>query len=372
LGVEYYAIIFDKQQDDSVYLLKRIDLMPIDLVIRMAMAVFLLLLVSQAHAIRVTNLYEATVPVKNQTPSARAAALQDVLRQIVIKVTGQSVLPASMSRQSSQIQHMVEQFGYESRQKTATARPKLYLRAKLNSTRVKQLIREAGLPIWPEERPATLVWLAIDDDSGRQIMAEDSSHKAIALLQKTADKRGLPIVLPLMDLQESSVVGFEVIAAMQPEALQPPSEKYASQHVLIGHIQQVDGGLWRGRWKSIDNEQLTTTPAGPLSDAIAAGINPLATRIARQFSSHIYVDSEQYMDLVVDDVRGATDYAHSLTYLQSLSLVSQVDVVGVDQQGVNFRLHTRADLAAILQVIELGHVLYARDTIDQLVFGLNP
>jgi hypothetical protein len=340
---------------------------------RVVAFVLLMIISSQGYAIHVDNLYEAAVPVADQNPSTRAAALKDVLREVIVKVTGQSVVPASLFQQSLRIEHMVEQFGYESRQKSPTAPRRLHLWAKLNPTGVKQLIRQAGLPIWPEERPETLIWMAIEDNAGRLIMAEDSSHKAVDQLHQAANQRGLPIILPLMDLQESSMVNFDAIAAMQLDQLQLPSAKYASQHVLVGHIQQVEGDHWRGRWRLLgDGEQVITTSPGPLSDVIQAGVNPLASRIAQQFSSYSYVDSEQYIDLAVDDINGAADYAHSLKYLQSLSLVSQVDVVGVEKRMVNFRLHTRADLAAVLKVIDLGRVLYARDTVDRLVFGLNP
>jgi hypothetical protein len=333
----------------------------------------LLVLAGSAKASGPDQLYEAAVPVKNQSPATRAAALKEVLRSVAIKVTGLDVIPNSFFQQPLRLEDLVQQFGYESRQRTQAGRPQLQLWAKLDAVGVKQLIRQAGLPIWPEERPATLVWLAVEDPAGRQILAEGSEHPALTLLNELAERRGLPVVLPLMDLQESSLVDFDVVSAMQLEPLVSPSDKYGSHYVLVGHLQMLEKGLWRGRWKLIgENEQVSTTPAGPLSDVLAAGINPLASRIAQQFSSLSYVDSEQYIDLSIDDINGAADYARSLKYLQSLSLISQVDVVGADQQMVNFRLHTKADMASVLQVIGLGRVLYARDTIDQLVFGLNP
>ena len=333
----------------------------------------LLLLVYPAHAVRMQNLYEAAVPVADQSPDTRKAALREILRSVVVKVTGQGVIPNSFFQPPPRMDNLVEQFGYESRSVENNNQRQLYLWSRLNPVRVKQLIRQAGLPIWPEERPATLVWLAVDDTADRQILAEGDEHIVLDSLQLAAEHRGLPIVLPLMDLEESSMVEYESIAAMQMDPLRIPSGKYASHHVLVGHIQRVDKGLWRARWKLMgEDEQVITTPVGPLADIVASGINPLASRIAGQFSSVTYIDSEQYIDLAIDDINGAADYARSLNYLESLSLVSQVDVVGVQDRKVNFRLHTKADLASVLQVIDLGRVLYARDTIDQLVFGLNP
>jgi hypothetical protein len=323
-------------------------------------------------AVQVDHLYEASVPVADQNPSSRVAALREILKKVVTKVSGQSVLPASLIREAGSIEHMVEQFGYDSKQENGGRQLQLW--AKLNPDSVKRLIRDAQLPVWPEERPATLVWIGIEDSAGREVLAEGSKNETMSLLQEVATERGLPIVLPIMDLQESSVITPDVLAAMQAEVITLASEKYGTDYVLTGYLQRTDAGLWRGRWKLAgEGERLVTTAPGPLADIIHAGIDPLATRIASQFASYSYVDGEQYIDLAIDDINGAEDYARSLNYLRSLSVVSNVDVIGVDKQRVNFRLHTRADLASVMQVIGLGRVLYARDNIiDQLVFGLNP
>ena len=328
---------------------------------------------SNLQAVQVNNLYEASVPVASQSPSSRVAGLKDILRKIVIKVSGLSTVSASSLKQAGSIEHMVEQFGYDSKE-TNTGKRQLYLWARLNPTSVKRLVRDLGLPVWPEERPATLIWIGIEEVGGQQVLAEGGEHESLTLLREAAGERGLPLVLPIMDLQESSIINPNVIAAMQTESLAASSEKYGAAYVLAGYLQRGEDNLWSGRWKVLgETEKTVTTAPGTLSDVIQAGINPLATRIAGQFASYSFTDGEQYIDLAIDDINGAEDYARSLKYLQSLSVVSNVDVIGVDKQKVDFRLHTRADMASVLQVIGLGRVLYARENvIDQLVFGLNP
>lgn len=327
-----------------------------------------LFLVQPAWAV---ELYKATVPVASQSPQDRSKGLQKILLDVIVKVSGQSVLPASLQKDAGRVKNLVEQFGYDSRQ--VDGKRQLYLWAKLNPGGVKQLIRRAGLPVWPEERPVTLVWLAVEDGTERQILSEDSAHEVLESVYQAVDKRGLPIVLPLMDLAERSEIDYGRVAALNPEYLARASEKYASQYVLIGHVQRVGKDRWRARWHFTGGEgRVLQTPVGPLSDIMAAGIDPLASQIARQFSSFSYRDDTQYIDVIVDDIGGAADYARSLNYLESLSPVTQVDVMAINGGQASYRLHTRADIASVLQVIALGRVLYARDSIDQFVFGLNP
>lgn len=324
-----------------------------------------------AYAVRVDTLYEAAVPVASQSPRERSRGLQEILQQVVVKVSGQNVLPAGLMQGGSRLQDMVVQFGYESRQEADEQR--LYLWAKLSQVSIKQLIRQAGLPVWPEERPATLLWLAVEDSDEQQVIAEDSDHVILQEIKAAAEKRGLPVIFPIMDLAESGLADYRKVAVLDPLQLAPVSEKYASQYVLMGHIQQVGKKHWRARWRVAGTQgEIFSTPVGPLSDVLAAAIDPLASYVASQFSSFSHRDDPQYFDVTIDDVGGAADYAKSLKYLQSLSPITRVDVLSLDGQEISYRLHTRADMAAVLQVIELGRVLYARDAIDRLVFGLNP
>ena len=320
-------------------------------------------------AARVAGLYEAAVPIAAQDAGLRAAAVRQALRAVVTKVSGQSALPAYFNNEQLNAEYLVEQFGYETQDEADGRR--LYLRVRLNQQRVDQLIRDHGMRVWPEERPLTLLWLAVADADGRRVLGEDSPHAALALARAEAARRGLPLVLPLMDLTESALVPFAVIAEGRAEAIARASEKYAGQHIFIGVIRQ-QGEQWQGRWHVLGQpEPPLIAPPGSLEHVVASGIYPLVTRVGRQFSG-IYSDSPQYHEMVIDDINAAADYARSLQYLRSLSPGEHVDVVGIDQDGIHFRLHTRADIASVLHVIGIDRVLFARDSVDRLVFGLNP
>lgn len=337
-----------------------------------ALILFVLMSIAlPVYAVKVEGLYEAMVPVASQNAALRKIALRDVLRAVVVKVSGKTDLPTYFDDQGLSVEHMVEQFGYNT--KMLDGERQMHLWARLNPQLVRQVIRDQGLPIWPVERPVTLVWLAIEDNENRQILAEGSQHDVLSQLQLEAERRGLPLTLPVMDLSESAVVDYLQVASLDAQALQEVSERYASQYLLIGHLQHYGDGQWSARWSMNGSPIVTQLPQQAiLQDAIRSGIDPLATTIAEQFSSFSRSDNPQYLDVIVDDIASPADYARSLKYLRSLSLINRVDVVRLSPQGMHFRLHTRADIAAVLQVIGIGRVLYARDTIDQLIFGLNP
>ena len=321
-----------------------------------------------AHAVKVPDLYEAMVPIASQAEELRPAALAKILKAVAIKVSGQQVLPAYFTNLSGSLEHLLERFGYESIQDAGEQQ--LYFHAQLDPNGVKQLLREQGLPVWPQERPTTLLWLAFEDGQRPGFIVEDGQHDLTQMLKNMADNRGLPVVFPLLDLTERAAVNFMQVATLNSSSLQAVSEKYGAQYLLLGYIRQEVDDLWYGQWQG---DQLPLIQLiGSLEEVIAAAIHPMTNRIAKQFASQTFGDAQQYFVIVIDDVQGAFAYAKTLHYLQSLSLVDQVEVIQIEAQKVSFRLHTRSDMAAILRIIEIDQVLYPRETIDELVYGLNP
>src|SRR5690606_36341490 len=90
-----------------------------------------------------------------------------------------------------------------------------------NATRVNQALTALGRPVWGPERPLTLLWVAFDDGLGERALlganeAAGVVNPELAELMRTAqaefaavaNERGLPITLPLLDLEDLTAVGF--------------------------------------------------------------------------------------------------------------------------------------------------------------------
>src|SRR6185503_18770188 len=93
------------------------------------------------------------------------------------------------------------------------------------STQVDQALAALQKPVWGPERPLTLLWIAVDDGNGGRALLGANDTAALGLdpnppgmterlaalrkdLQSVADERGLPITLPLLDLEDLGAVTF--------------------------------------------------------------------------------------------------------------------------------------------------------------------
>src|SRR5690606_25504380 len=128
-------------------------------------------------------------------------------------------------------------------------------RVEFNAARVSQALAQRNRPVWGPERPLTLLWVAFDDGFGERVLlgANDAGVAAgsplAELLQTTraelaaaADERGLPIALPLLDLEDLQALTFTDVWGGFEEPIRAASARYGADSILIGRVRIGDFG----------------------------------------------------------------------------------------------------------------------------------
>jgi len=60
------------------------------------------------------------------------------------------------------------------------------------------------VPIWGKQRPSTLVWLVVEDEGGRRLIGTDEESEYLSVLKERASVRGIPMLIPLLDLEDNA------------------------------------------------------------------------------------------------------------------------------------------------------------------------
>lgn len=344
--------------------------------------VLLVLLTASAQGAVVNGLYEASVPVPDQTTAARAVALQQALAAVLVKVTGERTAGAvsalaGLTRNPNQF---LQQYHYQQTQDSggnapvkgvtyfdltrngalAIAGTGLVLHAKFDPDAVDQAVRAAGEPLWGQERPATLVWLALQDGNTRTVLSATSNPAVSQAMNAAAIQRGVPLIFPAMDAQDQQAISFTDIWTNNTAVIQQASARYKPDAILIGDIYLVSAGQYAVRW------QLTSTGsvqawsgsgAGDLVSITTEGLQTAADDYAKQYA--ITADSQGVNDVAVqvDDVTTVDAYAQVLAYLNALTPVKSVQVLQVKNGSVFFSIDTRGSVANLAQAITLGDLL---------------
>ncbi len=330
-----------------------------------AFALWLVLVLPAAASI-VPDLYSASVPVPDQSASARSSALSSALASVLVKVTGESGAADDdvFSDMLAHPQRYLQQYRYEQRQEPLPSgsgeQTVVYLDAHFDKQALDRALGDLSQPIWGRERPETLIWLAVQDGEQRAIVSSDSDAAALASARKAADARGLPVVLPLMDLEDQNQIGFADIWGTFDDRIQAASARYQSNAILVGRLSATDDN-WTARWQLLDQGQTTSWQGGPgtLDTVVASGLDHVADLYASAYALQAGSDFSDVTLVTVDGVDTLEAYARVSKYLSGLTPVTGVELLAVDSDSVRFLVHSRGTADSLGQAIALGGMLQA-------------
>lgn len=328
--------------------------------------VLMLCIAPAAHAVRVPGLYEAEVAVPDQSNSARVQGVVNALRSVIIKLTGDRAAPekAELAPILRAADRYLQQYRYQETELVplpdAPVARELRLWVQFGQEALDRDLRGAGLSIWGAERPSTLAWLAIGDDSGWRWVGGNGSDGVLqALAEARARARGLGLIFPLQDLDDAAHLGAAAVAATDAAAISQASGRYHPDSVLAAAIDSPAPGSWRAHWTLLlgsETEQWSSD-GGQLEDLLRGGIDVLADHLARRYAAAGAGTEQGGVTLSIVAVDSAAGYARALHYLESLNSVTDVQVSEVVGDKVTFVLSAYGGADAVRQSITLGRVL---------------
>ncbi|MBK6660861.1 MAG: DUF2066 domain-containing protein [Proteobacteria bacterium] len=304
----------------------------------------------------VTGLYNASVAVKDRTPAERSRASAAALAEVLVKLTGNRRTPNDASARAllGRASTLLLQYAYAN-----TPDGSLTLNAHFDERVLERELEERGIGTWGKQRPDTVVFLVVDDARGRALIGGEAPGKLGATLKRKADARALPVLLPLMDIEESAALTQAQDWSALSEAAVGLAARYGAAAVLVGQLHEAGAQVWEVQWRlDVDGETLQWTQEGALADAIVEeGVDALGDALARRYAEPGMLAGAERVSLAVEGVRSAADYARLSRYLDTLDSISALFLRTVDNQRVVYEVTARGGRAALAQAIAFGRVL---------------
>ena len=226
-------------------------------VLRKLMAPILMIFISQIDA-REQRLFVVDVKVEDQTASVEKTATRSSLLEVISRLTGLESVPrnAEITKALDQAESFVSEYmyteasNYES-ETSAASKPLSVLRIVFQPAQIESLLRLAKLPRWPSPRDTCIVWALLENDGRREIIAPGETLRFAELLASNGLARGLPVIFPVMDLEDQLTVDDGLIWGRFGKELLRASERYNANCVLIGRLVAHEGGTvpsFSGDW----------------------------------------------------------------------------------------------------------------------------
>ncbi len=244
------------------------------------------------------------------------------------------------------------------------------LTVKFDPGAVDRLVEQLGLGRWSRVRPRVIVWLVVEDEHGRKSFV-DSTSPAAAAIDDAARERGMPVILPLFDIEDRMTLPVSTLWGGFPEPIQRASRRYSADAVLAGRAYRGETGLWKARWTLFgDRTREFRTSGESLLTTVVEGMHEVVDRFAARFAMRGAAAASSRVPIAVDGVERLADYGRLLRYLASIDIVETVQVERVEGPQVRFVLEAKGGRAALAELIALGRTLVpAGDALDRAAGG---
>jgi hypothetical protein len=318
-------------------------------------------LCSMVSAEPLNDLYKVVVPVASQSSADLRTASGAGLATVFIRMSGRAdTLQSPLIKQAmGNAQSYLQQYSYTRVRDPNDGSEQLNLVLDFEPGQVDAQLRAAGLPMWSANRPSILLWLAFDEGAGRQVVGVQSSPQTVAAIEVHAKRRGLPIHLPLLDLEDNIAVSAQALWSLDLAKAEQASSRYQPDSLLIGKASLLSTGKWLGAWRfSFDGRTVDfETEAADLDAFVGQAIDRVAEQLSGTYAILPVSIARDGILVRLGGIETFTDYARAIRYLEGLAAIRSASVVAIDGNEIILRLAADGQLQQLQQVISRDGLL---------------
>jgi len=303
-------------------------------------------------AVEVTSLYTAQVPFDQEEDDPRARAYEYALAYVLLRVAG-----SELSADRERVELLFPNPASYVVQFRVGAQDTLWV--SFDGDAIEKTLRQAGQTVWGGDRPLTLVWLAVDWGRGeREIISADDSlrrrgearsiNRNRLLRQRVldiAERRGLPIVFPLLDTTDRQRVSFSDLWGGFDDAVLQASRRYEANSILVGRIRPASSQ--RNRWSYyFGGEEYSWT--GEPEYVVSLLGDLLASELAIQGNEPL-----ELIELTIAGLESIDAYGEVQKILSELTVIENFSIAEVQGDQIRYRIEVHGGIDRLSRALRL-------------------
>lgn len=318
--------------------------------------IFLFFILSfRINAIEVENLYSAKVVVSSQSAGDRNKALKKALRGVIFKVGGKKIEHPLVSQAVKNYNKYVNQYQYI-RQNNVS-----YLNVSFNEEKINTLFKQSDLAIWGRLRPQVMVWVVEENGFERRLLSSTSNSLIPQSIDDFSQLRGLPLVMPIMDLTDLSAVTITDVWGRFTRPVAQASARYLAEAVVVIRISN----------NSLVVEQDENSDCQPLCQTQSLVLDWSLMADAQNEDSQIFSEQYQGEDVLILLHQALSDITDNIYQQYALSTTNSnellIDVANIDNLA---KLIAVSEFLAELSAVESVQLVSVQGTIRRFKLSL--
>jgi hypothetical protein len=227
-------------------------------------------------AFEVKGLFEIELVANSQSVEARDMAIKQALSAVLERVLVTediSRIPVAQQMLNNAGSYVKQsQYSLLPADESAANDGRLF-RVQFDEDQVLEAISKSQVGVWSEIRPETLLWLIVDENGARQFYNADAMPEIDAALTLAAKLKGLPLIFPLLDIEEQQKISVTDVLGADSRNLLAASTRYDAPAIMAGHLMKK-GACWQADWAFHFDGKIKqwNSACEPLKTTLATGI----------------------------------------------------------------------------------------------------
>lgn len=294
------------------------------------------------------------VAVESQAPEVREQALKEAMAQVLLRLTGQDdVAGQEAAALLERPGRYLQRYQYETQ-----AGQQLMLLMQFDGMALRRALAVQGVETWSPDRPAVLVWLAVEQGGRRFLVGGEDGAEIRAQLQAAASRRGVQLLFPLMDSEDRQQISSSDVFGGFTDRIHQASERYGSSPVLLGRLHPQGGG-WAARWNLTGAGSITWGMSAASQDQLLdAAAAELAQRLRGSYA--VLPTAQAGAQRLVIEVQGVStlrDYDRLERRLRRVWGVTDLRPLRLEPEAVALQLALEAPAERVLSLLSQDRAL---------------
>ncbi len=196
-------------------------------------------------------------------------------------------------------------------------------------------------------------------------------------VKNLAKQTGLPLLFPLMDIDEQRQISVNDVLSAYPQNLLAVSERYGVVSILSGRVVKAKD-CWKADWAFYFDQGIDqwTQPCGSLNEAILAGLQGVYSKLSNYYAVKPVAIEMNVVTLKISGILAMDDRNRITHYLKSLNMVKSVNWLSGDAGTELFKVSFEGNRTSLEEIVGLGRVLNPLDSdntgTDEIRYQLLP
>ena len=336
----------------------------------------------KTNAIEVDNLYTAKVVVNSHSLSDRKQGLKNALRVVFMKIGGKKINHPLFSQAIKNYNQYVNQYRYLDshlpNKSNVSGENTIYLNVSFNEKKIKSLFKQSDLAIWGRLRPQVMVWVVQENGFDRELISSTSNSLIPTTMTEFSQLRGLPLVMPIMDLTDLSALNLTDVWGRFSKPVAQASMRYLAEAVVIIRISNssliAEQGenvncqpLCKINSFALDWSLMTDSQKGhsqifselyqgdDVSVILNQALSDITDIIYQKYALSTSNSNELYIDVI--NIKTLKDLIELTNFLEELSAIESVQLVSANGENRRFKLSLIGSPETLLEALRLSKLL---------------